>query len=106
MIYDQLHCDSYFSKIYLRSGYHQLRVRGEDVPKTAFLTRYCHYEFLVMSFGLTNAPTAFMDPINRVFQDYFDSFVIVFIDDILIYSMNEDKHESHLRLVLQVLKQQ
>ena len=104
-LFDQLQHASYFSKINLRSGYHQLRVRGEDVPKTAFRTRYGHYEILLMSFGLTNAPTAFMDLINRVFRDYFDSFVIVFIDDILIYSNNEDEHEGYLRLTLQVLKE-
>ena len=87
--------------MYLRSGYHQFRVRGEDVSKTAFRTRYGHYEFLVMSFGLKDAPAVFMDLINRVFR----SFVIVFIDDILIYSKNEIEHESHLRLVLKALKE-
>ena len=80
-------------------------MRGEDVPKTAFRTRYVHYEFLVMSFGLTNAPAAFMDLMNRVFRDYLDLFVIVSIDNILIYSKNEDEHESYLRLAMQVLKQ-
>ena len=80
-------------------------MRGEDVPKTSFRPRYGHYEFLVMSFGLTNVPTTFMDLMNRVFRDHLDSFVIVFIDVILIYSKNEDEHESHLRLALQVLNE-
>ncbi|WMV46412.1 hypothetical protein MTR67_039797 [Solanum verrucosum] len=95
---------SYFSKINLRSSYHQLRVRGVDVSKTAFRTRYGHFEFLVMSFGLTNAPAASMDLTNRVFRNYLDLFVIVFIDDILIFSKSEDDHMNHLRIVLQVLK--
>jgi len=103
-LFDQLQGASYFSKIDLRSGYHQLRVRGVDVPKTAFQTSYGLFEFLVMSFGLTNAPAAFMDLMNRVFRNYLDSFVIVFIDDILIYSKSEDDHMNHLRIVLQVLK--
>ena len=99
-LFDQLHGASYFSKIVLRSRYHQLRVRGDDIPKTAFRTRYGHYEFLVMSFSLTNAPVAFMDLMNRVFQHYLDSFVIVFIDGILVYSKNESDHMGHLRVVL------
>ena len=92
-----------FSRIDLRSGYHQLKVRAEDIPKTAFQTRYGHYEFLVMSFGLTNAPAAFMELMNRVFHDYLDKFIIVFIDDILVYSKTREDHETHLRLALERL---
>ncbi len=99
-LFDQLKGAKLFSKIDLRSGYHQLKIRTEDIPKTAFSTRYGLYEFTVMSFGLTNAPAYFMNLMNKVFMDYLDKFVVVFIDDILIYSKDEDEHAEHLRLVL------
>ncbi|GKE53050.1 putative reverse transcriptase domain-containing protein, partial [Tanacetum coccineum] len=95
-LFDQLQGSSVYSKIDLRSGYHQLRVRDEDIPKKAFRTRYGHYEFQVMSFGLTNAPTVFMDLMNRVCKPYLDKFMIIFIDDILIYSKSKEKHAEHL----------
>ncbi|GKD58781.1 putative reverse transcriptase domain-containing protein [Tanacetum coccineum] len=103
-LFDQLQGSRVYSKIDLRFGYHQLRVREEDIPKTAFRTRYCHYEFQVMPFGLTNAPTVFMDLMNQVCKPYLDRFVIVFIDDILIYSKSRKEHEEHLKLILRLLK--
>ena len=93
-----------FSEIDLWSGYHQLRVRREDVLKTAFRTRYGHYEFFIMPFGFTNAPAAFRDLMNRVFNPYLDQFVVVFIDDILAYSKSREEHERHLSIVLQTLR--
>ncbi|XP_017972508.1 PREDICTED: RNA-directed DNA polymerase homolog, partial [Theobroma cacao] len=104
-LFDQLRGAMVFSKIDLRSGYYELRIKEQDVPKTAFSTRYGHYEFLVMPFGLTNAPAVFMDLMNRVFHPYLDTFVIVFIDDILVYSKNDDEHAVHLRIVLQTLRE-
>nr|GEU36401.1 putative reverse transcriptase domain-containing protein [Tanacetum cinerariifolium] len=105
-LFDQLQGSSVYSKIDLRSGYHQLRVREKDVPKTAFRTRYRHYEFQVMPFGLTNAPTVFMNLMNRVCKPYLDKFVIVFIDDILIYSKNEKEHKEHIKAILELLKKE
>ncbi|GJW97824.1 reverse transcriptase domain-containing protein [Tanacetum coccineum] len=99
-LFDQLQGACCFLKIYLRSGYHQLRVREEDIPKTTFRTRYGHFEFTFMPFGLTNAPAIFMDLMNRVCKPYLDKFVIVFIDDILIYSKSEEEHEVHLKTIL------
>nr|GEV99924.1 retrotransposon protein, putative, Ty3-gypsy subclass [Tanacetum cinerariifolium] len=105
-LFDQLQGSSVYSKIDLRSGYHQLRVREQDVPKKAFRTRYGHYEFQVMPFGLINAPAVFMDLMNRVCKPYLDKFVIVFIDDIPIYSKNEKEHKEHLKAILELLKKE
>ncbi|GKE10195.1 putative reverse transcriptase domain-containing protein [Tanacetum coccineum] len=105
-LFDQLQWSKVYSKIDLRSGYHQLRVREDDISKTAFRTRYGHYEFQVMSFGLTNAPIVFMDLMNRVCKPYLDRFMIVFIDDILIYSKSIKEHEGHLKLILKLLKEE
>ncbi|KAD7117098.1 hypothetical protein E3N88_04366 [Mikania micrantha] len=105
-LFDQLQGSAWFSKIDLRSGYRHLRVHEDDIPKTAFRTRYGHYEFLVMPFGLTNAPAVLMDLMNRVCRPYLDKFVIVFIDGILIYSKSKEEHEQHLKLVLEILRKE
>ena len=104
-LFHQLQGSRVYSKIDLRSGYYQLKVRENDVSKTAFRTRYGHYEFLVMPFRLTNAPATFMDLMNKVFSPYLDKFVIVFIDDILVYSGSPEEIAEHLRTVLQILKE-
>ncbi|GKD37050.1 putative reverse transcriptase domain-containing protein, partial [Tanacetum coccineum] len=104
--FDQLQGSRVYSEIDLRSGYHQLRVPDEDIPKMAFRTRYGHYEFQVIPFGLTNASAVFMDLMNQVCRPYLDKFVIVFIDDILIYSKTKEEHDAYLRLILELLKKE
>ncbi|GKD07404.1 retrotransposon protein, putative, ty3-gypsy subclass, partial [Tanacetum coccineum] len=105
-LFDQLQGSSVYSKIELRSGYHQLRVQEEDIPKTAFRTSYGHYKFQVMPSGLTNAPEVFIDLMNRVWKPYLDKFVIMSIDDILIYSKSKEEHAEHLKLILELLKKE
>jgi hypothetical protein len=102
-LFNQLHGACVFSKIDLRSGYHQLKIRECDIPKTAFVSKYGLYQYTVMSFGLTNAPAYFIYLMNKVFMEYLDKFVVVFIDDILVYSRSEEEHEEQLRLALQKL---
>jgi hypothetical protein len=104
-LFDQLKDAKIFSKIDLRLGYHQVRIKEEDISKTSFRTRYGHYEFTVVPFGLSNALDVFMCLMNGIFRGYLDKFVIVFLDDILIYSKSEKEHEKHLRMVLQVLRE-
>jgi hypothetical protein len=104
-LFDQLKGACVFSKINLRSGYHQLKIRASDIPKTAFITRYGLYEYTVMSFGLTNASAYFIYLMNKVFMEYLDKFMMIFIDDILIFSKNEEEHNKHLCLVLQKLRE-
>ena len=103
-LFDKLQGAQVFSKIDIRSGYHQLKISMEDIPKTAFRTRYGHFEFLVMPFGLTNAPAVFMALMNKVFQPILDKFIIVFIDYILVYSKNKFEHEEHLKTALRTLR--
>jgi hypothetical protein len=102
--FDQVGGAKSFSKLDLRFGYHQVRIKDQDIYKTTFCTRYRHYEFVVIPFGLTNAPATFMCLMNNIFNQYLDKFVVVFIDDILVYSKMEEEHDEHLRIVLQTLR--
>src|SRR3954463_5244653 len=104
-LYDQLAGSSVFSKMDLRLGYHQIKIRNEDIPKRAFTTRYGLYEYTVKSFGLTNAPTTFSRLMNYIFMEYLDKFVVVYLDDIFIYSKNKEEHAEHLRLILEKLRE-
>jgi hypothetical protein len=103
-LFDQVGGAKIFSKLDLRSGYHQVRIKDQDINKTTFQTRYRHYEFVVIPFGLTNAPTTFMCLMNNIFIQYLDKFVVAFIDDILVYSKTEEEHDEHLQIVLQTLR--
>ena len=103
-LFDQIHEAMVFSKIELTSGYHQVRIKDKDIFKTAFRTRYMHYEFVVSPFGITNAPTTFMFLMNNVLSKYLDKFVVVFIDDILVYSNTKEEHDVHPKIILQVLR--
>lgn len=104
-LFDQLIGARYFSKIDLRSGYHQVRIREQDIPKTAFRTRFGHYKFLVMRFGLTNAPTPFMTLMDTVLCPYLEKFIVVFLDNILVYSQTHKEHKEHLRSVFELMRQ-
>jgi hypothetical protein len=104
-LFDQLKGSQVFSKIDLRTGYHQLKIRATDIPKTAFTTHYGLYEYTIMYFGLTNAPAYFMNLMNKVFMEFLDKFIVVFIDDILVYSKSEKEHATHLKLVLETLRE-